>query len=73
MFKAHDRFKVMSPDRTFSRRLSPFDAERSGWVMGEGGFGLWLEPDDGSKPARHGEILGVAAVERRGASQRVAG
>ncbi len=61
VFKAHDRFKVMSQDRTFSRRLSPFDGERSGWVMGEGGFAFWLEPGDGSNPARHGEILGVAS------------
>ena len=60
VFKAHDRFKVMSPERAFSRRLSPFDAERSGFVMGEGGFGLWLEPDNGAA-GRRGEILGVAA------------
>ena len=61
VFKAHDRFKVMSPERKFSRRLSPFDGERNGWVMGEGGFALWLEPDDGSNRVRRGEILGVAA------------
>ncbi len=60
VFKGHDRFKVMSPDRTFSRRLAPFDAARSGFVMGEGGFGLWLEPGEGSERARHGEILGVS-------------
>ena len=61
VFKGHDRFKVMSPDKAFSRRLAPFDTERSGFVMGEGGFGLWLEPDDRSSHPRHGEILGVAA------------
>ncbi len=61
VFKAHDRFKVMSADKVFSRRLSPFDAERAGWVMGEGGCSLLLEPGDGSSRGRHGEILGVAA------------
>ena len=61
VFKAHDRFKVMSAETTFSHRLSPFDVARSGFVMGEGGFGLWLEPDDDSTRSTHGEILGVAA------------
>ena len=62
VFKAHDVFKVMSPDRTFSCRLSPFDAARSGFVMGEGGFVLWLDAGEGSGGARHGHILGVAAA-----------
>lgn len=62
VFKGHDRFKVMSPDTAFSRRLAPFDVERSGFVMGEGGFGLWLEPDHRSGAPRHGEILGVGAA-----------
>jgi 3-oxoacyl-[acyl-carrier-protein] synthase II len=63
-FKAYDRFQVMSPDRTHSARLAPFDETRSGFVLGEGGFMLWLEQDDGrtSRAARaHGEILGVGA------------
>ncbi len=62
VFKAHDVFKVMSPDRTFSCRLSPFDAARSGFVMGEGGFVLWLDAGERSGGARHGHILGVAAA-----------
>jgi 3-oxoacyl-[acyl-carrier-protein] synthase II len=62
VFKAHDRFNVMSADTVFSRHLSPFDRERTGWVMGEGGCSLWLEPGDGSGRRRHGEILGVAAA-----------
>ena len=61
VFKGHDLFKVMSPEATFSRRLAPFDAERAGFVMGEGGFVFWLEPGEGASRARHGEILGVAA------------
>jgi 3-oxoacyl-[acyl-carrier-protein] synthase II len=58
-FKAHDRFHVMSPEAQFSCRLSPFDVARSGFVMGEGGFGLWLEPGGGA--GGHGEIAGVSA------------
>ena len=39
-FKAHDHFKVMSVEPGFSRRVAPFDVERSGFVLGEGGVGL---------------------------------
>lgn len=62
VFKAHDVFKVMSPDRTFSCRLSPFDVARAGFVMGEGSFVLWLDDGNGSAAPRHGSILGVAAA-----------
>ena len=57
-FKAHDRFSVMSPAPAFSRRLAPFDTNRSGFVLGEGGVAFWLEA--GRESARHGEILGVS-------------
>jgi len=68
-FKAHDRFKVMSPAPERSRQLAPFDAERAGFVMGEGAFAFWVEPDSarrapGGPPgarAPRGAILGVAA------------
>ena len=60
-FKGHDRFAVMSGDTVVSNRLSPFDAERAGFVMGEGGFGLWIETTDARQGAGHGEILGVGA------------
>jgi 3-oxoacyl-[acyl-carrier-protein] synthase II len=59
-FKAYDRFKVMSAEPTFSHRVAPFDVQRSGFVLGEGGFGLWLQLD-GGMTARHGQILGSAA------------
>jgi 3-oxoacyl-[acyl-carrier-protein] synthase II len=62
VFKAHDVFKVMSPDRMFSSRLSPFDAARAGFVMGEGGFVLWLDTIERPNGFRHGSILGVAAA-----------
>jgi 3-oxoacyl-(acyl-carrier-protein) synthase len=69
-YKAHDRFEVMSPDAQFSARLAPFDSARDGFVLGEGGFGLWIERtvDAGSRTnAPHGEILGVAAASAAGA------
>jgi 3-oxoacyl-[acyl-carrier-protein] synthase II len=58
-FKAHDRFGVMSPETGPTRHVAPFDAERSGFVMGEGASIFRLERR--SSPARHGRILGVAA------------
>jgi 3-oxoacyl-(acyl-carrier-protein) synthase len=58
-FKAYDRFKVMSAEPTFSHRVAPFDVERSGFVLGEGGFGLWLQRD-GGLVSQHGQILGAA-------------
>ena len=63
-FKAYDRFRVMSPAAAPDARLAPFDAARSGFVLGEGGYMLWLE-QDGEWESRgaiaHGEILGVGA------------
>jgi 3-oxoacyl-[acyl-carrier-protein] synthase II len=58
-YKGHDRFNVMSAERLFSNRLAPFDSARDGFVLGEGGFGLWLE--NGGAGAAHGDIIGVAA------------
>lgn len=63
-FRAHDRFRVMSEATTFGELTAPFSRCRRGFVMGEGGFGLWLERGDGWKErgARcYGEILGVGA------------
>jgi 3-oxoacyl-[acyl-carrier-protein] synthase II len=61
-YKGHDKFKVMSPATAASAAVAPFDASRAGFVLGEGGFELWLERHDGASAARaHGEILGVSA------------
>ena len=67
-YKAHDRFDVMSADAAWSSRLAPFGAGRDGFVLGEGGFALWIEAADDSRPGRaaHGEILGVAASSAAG-------
>ena len=59
-FKAHDRFKVMSDEPAFSPRVAPFNVDRSGFVLGEGGFGLLLHRENGMV-SRHGQILGAAA------------
>lgn len=63
-FKAYDRFHVMSPAATPDAQVAPFDESRSGFVLGEGGFMLWLEQGDGWQSrgaSAHGEILGVGA------------
>ena len=61
VFQSARSFKVMSAEPSFSRRVAPFDVERSGFVLGEGGFGLWLQRD-GGVASRHGQILGAAAA-----------
>jgi 3-oxoacyl-[acyl-carrier-protein] synthase II len=59
-FKAHDRFRVMSPEPAFSPRVAPFDADRAGFVMGEGAYHLWLDTRTDDGPGL-GEVLGVSA------------
>jgi 3-oxoacyl-[acyl-carrier-protein] synthase II len=60
-FKAHDRFQVMSAETAWSPRLAPFDASRAGFVLGEGGVGLWLSSGADSESASEA-ILGTAAA-----------
>jgi 3-oxoacyl-[acyl-carrier-protein] synthase II len=61
-FKGHDRFGVMSREAHWSPACAPFDSTRAGFVLGEGGFGLWLsrEPPAEGAPC-YGEILGASA------------
>jgi 3-oxoacyl-[acyl-carrier-protein] synthase II len=64
-YRVHDRFAVMSDARRADASVAPFSATRRGFVMGEGGFGLWLEQGDGWRArgaAALGEIVGVAAA-----------
>jgi 3-oxoacyl-[acyl-carrier-protein] synthase II len=63
-FKVHDRFSVMSPRAAFSSCMSPFDRNRDGFVMGEGGFALRIQSVDLGRDlhtTRYGDILGIAA------------
>ncbi len=61
-FRAHDRFGVMNDAPAVDHSVAPFDRCRRGFVLGEGGFVLWLERGDGwrdrdAQPLA--EILGV--------------
>ena len=62
-FRVHDRFGVMSPADATSVR-GPFDRDRAGFVLGEGGFALLIEQEGAVASrggTRYGEILGVGA------------
>jgi 3-oxoacyl-(acyl-carrier-protein) synthase len=64
-YRVHDRFGVMSDAREADESVAPFSANRRGFVMGEGGFGLWLERGDGWRGrgvTPLAEIAGVGAA-----------
>ena len=58
-FRAHDRFGVMSDARTADESLAPFASSRRGFVLGEGGYVLWLERAQ-TRPMA--EVLGTGAT-----------
>jgi 3-oxoacyl-[acyl-carrier-protein] synthase II len=61
-YRAHDQFRVMNPDRTFGGTTAPFARCRRGFVMGEGGFSLWLERGAAWRERgadAYAEILGI--------------
>ena len=72
-FKAHDRFGVMSPSESFSSKLAPFDAEREGFVLGEGAVSFWLERSDAAPEPRPWRNSGSGGVERIGPVECLAG
>jgi 3-oxoacyl-[acyl-carrier-protein] synthase II len=64
-YKAYDRFRVMSPATGHGACVAPFDAARDGFVLGEGGFALWLERGSEWKSrgaVAYGDVLGVGAA-----------
>ncbi len=67
-FKVHDRFRVLSPMRTAlggTEAARPFDRDRNGFILGEGGFLLLVESASSAerRGARtYGEIVGVGAT-----------
>ena len=64
-YRVHDRFAVMSEAREADDSVAPFSASRRGFVMGEGGFGLWLEHGEDWRArgaAALAEIAGVGAA-----------
>jgi 3-oxoacyl-(acyl-carrier-protein) synthase len=63
-YRVHDRFGVMSDAGEADESVAPFSARRQGFVLGEGGFGLWLERADHWRARggpKAGEILGIGA------------
>lgn len=62
-YRAHDQFRVMSDAAEAGAATAPWSATRRGFVMGEGGYALWLERGDAwrARGATAGaEILGAA-------------
>lgn len=63
-YRAHDRFRVMADGGCDETGRAPFSRTRRGFVLGEGGYLVWLERPDRARArgARiQAEVLGVSA------------
>ncbi|MEO7274816.1 MAG: beta-ketoacyl synthase N-terminal-like domain-containing protein [Vicinamibacterales bacterium] len=61
-YRVHDRFGVLNRAREPGASTAPFDASRGGFVLGEGGFGLWLERADVARARGATAVAEVAGV-----------
>jgi 3-oxoacyl-[acyl-carrier-protein] synthase II len=61
-YRAHDRFEVMNADREPGASAAPFSRCRGGFVMGEGGFALWLDHRPRPGVSVLAEILGAGSA-----------
>jgi 3-oxoacyl-[acyl-carrier-protein] synthase II len=64
-FRAHDRFRVLSPTDGLAEGSRPFHARRNGFVLGTGGHMVVLETAAsaaGRGAAPYGEVLGIGAT-----------
>lgn len=64
-YQVHDRFGVMPMGEPRADASRPFDQDRSGFVLGEGGFALLLDGSEGERarpPIYRAKVLGVGAT-----------
>jgi 3-oxoacyl-(acyl-carrier-protein) synthase len=67
-YRVHDRFRVMNDASQAGDSVAPFSANRKGFVMGEGGFGLWLERGDSWRARGASALAEIAGVGAASAS-----
>lgn len=60
-YRAHDRFNVMAPGACGGECVAPFSRSRRGFVLGEGGYALWMERADRARARVRAAVLGTGA------------
>jgi len=61
-YRVHDRFGVMNRATEAGASTAPFDGGRGGFVLGEGGVGLWLDRGDGWRSRGATSLAEIAGV-----------
>ena len=67
-FRAHDRFGVLNSAAGPGPETAPFDRRRQGFVLGEGGFALWLERGTTWRGRRSGPLGVIRGIGASGAA-----